>query len=299
MLKNIKIFLFLLIILTLLKSCQTKKYIKVEKPDSSQVKNLKIAHKESFISIPIQIKTTEIEKLINSKIKGLIYQDNNFEDNNNDNLMIKVWKYEDISISASQNKINYRVPLKLWIKTGFKVNNFGIKVSQYKEIEGTIALYFQTIIAIENNWQVKSNTIVNGYEWIQSPVTKILGVNIPITYIANIIIKRNSDFITKQIDHQIYSLANIKPFINITWNEIQKPTLISDSLKLWMQIIPEEVLFNQIKSINDSLNIWVGMKCFVKTYFAIEPIPTALKELPNLKIISNPENRLSISLFLK
>ena len=67
----------------------------------------------SSISIPVEIELAQINKLVNNSLKGLLYEDNSLEDNGGDNLMFKVYKYEDITIKSIGDLIMYRVPLKI------------------------------------------------------------------------------------------------------------------------------------------------------------------------------------------
>jgi hypothetical protein len=62
-----------------------------------------------------------MERSINNMINGLLYEDNDLENNGGDDLMLKVWKQDNITIDVKQNDVFYNIPLKLWIKAGFKM----------------------------------------------------------------------------------------------------------------------------------------------------------------------------------
>ena len=46
----------------------------------------------SVLNLPIEMPVSELETQINAQLKGLIYEDDSYEDNGGDNLKAKVWK---------------------------------------------------------------------------------------------------------------------------------------------------------------------------------------------------------------
>ena len=70
----------------------------------------------STLHIPININIPLLEAKINNHFKGLIYEDNNIED---DSLMVKAWKERDFKITYVDNVLNYEIPVKIWIKKRF------------------------------------------------------------------------------------------------------------------------------------------------------------------------------------
>lgn len=76
----------------------------------------------STISIPFDIAMSDIEKQINSTVNGLIYEDNSYTDDSNDNFKCKVWKKSNILITAATNDVfDFTVPIKVWAEKGIGV----------------------------------------------------------------------------------------------------------------------------------------------------------------------------------
>ena len=68
----------------------------------------------SNISIPFDIAMNDIEKQINATVSGLIYEDNSYTDDNNDNFKCKVWKKSNILVTAATNDVfDFTVPIKV------------------------------------------------------------------------------------------------------------------------------------------------------------------------------------------
>jgi hypothetical protein len=70
--------------------------------------------KPSFITLPITVKLQDIENQTNLLLNGLIYQDNNIDD---DDIEIKVWKLAPspsyTPMKKSGDRIKITLPLKL------------------------------------------------------------------------------------------------------------------------------------------------------------------------------------------
>ena len=108
----------------------------------------------STISIPFDISMNDIEKQINATVTGLIYEDNSYTDDNNDNFKCKVWKKANIVITAATNDIfDFTVPIKVWAEKG--IGAFGIM--KYIPLEFELNLKFSTKFTIKPDWSVQTD----------------------------------------------------------------------------------------------------------------------------------------------
>ena len=195
----------------------------------------------STISLPVEVKASALEALLNKQINGLIYEDNSLDDNGGDNIMFKAWKKDNIKLGFENGRFMYRVPLKLWIKAGWKFDQFGITLSDYREMNAEIALKFQTAVTINKDWTLTTVTTSDGYEWLSKPTLKIGPVDLPITFIADLIIKYNTETINSAIDQGLVQSLDIKSTALQAWNQIQEPMLLDEEYGLWLRISPKSV----------------------------------------------------------
>ncbi|MBP7470152.1 MAG: hypothetical protein KA782_03580, partial [Flavobacterium sp.] len=79
MLKYLSILLVFLIIF-LISSCSTSNKIAAMKPEPDNADPLVYDNTPSFINLPISVKIKDIENQTNTLLNGLIYEDNNIED---------------------------------------------------------------------------------------------------------------------------------------------------------------------------------------------------------------------------
>ncbi len=195
----------------------------------------------STISLPVEMKVTSLEALLNRKLDGLLYEDNSLDDNGGDNIMVKAWKKENIKLNFENGQFSYRVPLKLWIKAGWKFEQFGISLSDYRELNAEIALKFHSSVVVNKDWSVTTITASDGYDWLSKPTLKIGPVDIPITFIADMVIKYNMETINKAIDDGLKQSLDLKTTAKQAWVELQKPMLLSEEYGLWLRVSPKSI----------------------------------------------------------
>ncbi|MHC1708763.1 MAG: DUF4403 family protein [Bacteroidales bacterium] len=284
--------LIILPILAVVVSCSL---IKPEKPREGYTEFKKVLP-VSVLNIPLEVKVSDLEKMLNSKLQGLLYEDNNLDDNGGDNLMVKAWKKEDFRISVQDNILAYRLPLKLWIKAGWKVNKFGLSISDYREVNAEIALKFKTSIVLNPDWTITTSTTSDGYEWLSAPVVKIGPIDFPIKYLADVILKSNQKTITKEIDRAIADNLNLKKEMENLWINIQKPVKVNEEYNVWLSVLPQEIYSTPITGKAGMIRHTVGIKSVTEAFVGKEPVVTPVKTVPKLTISGKIEDDFKINL---
>ena len=138
-----------------------------------------LEEQSSTINLPLKIDLRELEKSVNKQLPDPLYKDESME---GDNLAVTALKKEDITLGIDSQMVTYRVPLILDIK-------YDIGFSTVKAA-GELALKFKTAFNIRENWELETSTILDGYEWLRTPKVKLAGINLPVGFIANIIINQ-------------------------------------------------------------------------------------------------------------
>jgi hypothetical protein len=97
-------------------SCGTVKKIEALKPIPSESVSMVYKNKTSFIAMPVEITIQDIQKQLNKSLKGLIFEDDNIED---DNVKMKIWKTYSIKRKKRDylfsNSIKNIDNCKIWI----------------------------------------------------------------------------------------------------------------------------------------------------------------------------------------
>jgi hypothetical protein len=272
--------------------------LKIERPPESY-QEIKIQPPVSYLSIPFEADLKKIERMVNQQFKGLIYADTSFEDDNNDNLMVKAWKMADVKLVMEGNQILYQVPLSVWIKKKFVIGAFGIGVSDTREVTGNIILKFRTRIAIQKDWTISTLTLSDGYEWVTTPVLQLVGgISIPLPLISDLILEANQKDINAKIDKAFQSSLDLRSSFLPIWKNIQVPIKLSDEYPLWAKITPLEISTVPIQGSSAMITHTIGMKAYTELFYGDEPAYQVNETLPDLKITSRLDNDFNISLGL-
>jgi hypothetical protein len=274
---------FLFLIFLAFGACKT-----IEQPARPQESYITPDYKPhiSTISLPLEMDMKSVETLLNKQLSGLIYEDNSLDNNGGDNLMVKAWKKENIKIALTDNQLSYRVPLKLWIKAGWKIEKFGMSVSDYRELNAEIALKFKTKITLNPDWSISTKTESDGYDWISSPVLKVGPVDVPITFIADLILKYNLNKISEAVDDGMKESLDLRPYAKQAWNDVQLPVNLSPEYRLWLTVEPKEILAMPISGKNGKIRQVAAIQSLIMCSVGKQPVIKANPKLPDLKIVN-------------
>ena len=105
--------LFIAFFTVILSNAQEVEVLDTEKPviDENYTEYKK---KLSYINIPITISIKDVENMINKEYEDVIYEDMSFDDNEKDDLKVKVQKRKKIIVGTMDDKVKVIIPLKIW-----------------------------------------------------------------------------------------------------------------------------------------------------------------------------------------
>jgi len=251
----------------------------------------------SVLNVPVEIPVSELENQINTKIKGLIYEDNSYEDDNNDNLKAKVWKISPIKVIAIDSSFLFEVPLKIWVSAGYRISPLGIKMSGFKDTEFSIRIRLISKLGISPNWKIKSETYVDSYDWITDPNVKVAGINIPIKSMASRLLNKNFDKITEAIDEQVSSNIELKKSAEMAWEMARQPIMLAKEFDTWLVVTPKKVVMTPLLAKNNILRAVIGINAYTQTITsATKPVVPAVHKLPDLEIVNGVTEDFKIGL---
>lgn len=277
-------FSLFLSVITVFQSCSSSK-LPTEKP-AEKYTAFNYEPLPSTISLPVEMKVASLEALLNRQLTGLIYEDNSLDDNGGDNIMVKAWKKENIKLSFENGQFSYRVPLKLWIKAGWKIEQFGLSLSDYRELNAEIALKFHSSVVVNKDWSVTTVTFSDGYEWLTKPTLKIGPVELPITFIADMIIKYNTATINTAIDNGLQQSLDLKTTATQAWVELQKPILLSEEYGLWIRVSPKAVSAMPIYGAKGIIRHTSSIQAVTECFTGKKPLSQVNPVLPGLTTVN-------------
>ena len=264
-------FIVLFITLTLLAGCSTSQKLATLKPEPDDASPLIYDSNPSFINLPISVKLNDIENQTNTLLNGLIYEDNNIED---DDIEIKIWKQAPIKIQNDpadrDKKLKTTLPLKAYIKYRIGTKKLGVELYDTREfnLNGVITLSSEVALS---NWKLNTKTEFKSLDWNESPTMTVFGKNIPITYLINPAISIFKSKIEKNIDQAIEKSMDFKPNVLLALEKICTPFQMSDTYESWLRIVPVEIYSTNAKLKNDLFLLDMGIKCNMETIVGKQP----------------------------
>lgn len=254
----------------------------------------------SVVNLPLEMPLAEIEKQINLQLNGLLYEDNSYEDNGQDNLKAKVWKMSSIKVQALDSLFLFEVPIKVWVSVGYKVSPLGLTLSGYKDTEFAMRLIFTSKIHVTPDWQVVTTTSVDSYEWIKEPLIKVAGFSIPVKAMVSRTLNRNFDKITGAIDQQVSKSIELKKHISQAWDMARKPVLLSKEYNTWLVVVPTKVMMTPLLVRDNTLRTTLGIKGYTQTITSREePGREGSAQLPPLEVVEKIPGEFRVGLISK
>lgn len=281
--------LALFFIINLFSSCATTKKVETIKPLESEDTPMVYKNKTSFISMPVEISVNEIQKQLNKNLSGLIYEDDNLED---DKTQMKIWKTGNIKLTEKNGVITSEIPLKIWTKFKYGTEFLGLNDTREINLDGTIILESKAHLT---NWKLSTTSKLKDFNWKESPSIVVAGKNIPITYIINPALSMFKSKVSKMIDEAIDKSCDFKPQVLETLGVISKPFLTSDAYETWFKLIPIELYVTDATLKNGKITMDMGLKCDMQTMIGLEPKDTYDATKIVLKPVAKMPDKVTVS----
>lgn len=254
-----------LIIFFSLFGCSSTNKIATIKPEPS--KNVSVVYKTntSFVSMPMEISLKEIENQLNKALNGLIYEDKVLED---DKTEMKIWKTASIKLIEKDGKIESVLPLKIWAKFKYGTAFLGLNDTREIELNGTITLLSAAKLS---NWKMSTNSIIEDFQWSESPTILVAGKKVPITYIINPTLSIFKSKVAKKIDEAIEKSCDFKPYVLNVLETMSAPFETSAQYEAWFKMNPIEVYVTDAVLQKNKIKMDLGLKCTMQTMVGEQP----------------------------
>lgn len=250
-----------------LASCSSTKKIAAMKPEPDDATPLVYDNKPSFINMPVTIKIKEIESQTNKFLNGLIYEDNDIED---DDLTVKVWKMAPITLANTDGRIRTVLPLKATVQYRYGINKMGIDLRDTREINLNGVLTLDSEVHL-NNWKLTTKTQFKSLDWKESPTINIAGKSVAITYLINPAIKLFRSKIERTIDESIEKSMDFKPQVLDALEKVCTPNEMSAEYQSWLRIVPMELYTTEARLNKGDILMDMGLKCYIETLIGPKP----------------------------
>ena len=235
--------------------------------------------------MPVKIPLSEIGNLINASVQNLIFEDNSYTDNNNDQFKVKVWKTRAIRlVGGTQQNLLIEVPLKIWAEKG--IGTLGIYSYQNTTFE--MVMYFNTQLTFNNNWTMTTKTSPMGFKWVTKPVLDFGKIKVPITSLVETSLKQQQAEFSKTIDEMMISQLNFQNYAVMAWNQFSQPFNISEDYNTWLKITPVSVNISPLVFYGNQIEANIGIDIFSETFTGKKPPSTVpIKTIANFNSVQS------------
>ena len=255
-----------------------------EAPKESYLyKGKQVEKNVSTIGIPFEISMADVERQINANVKDLVFEDNSMDDNNYDNFMCKVYKRDNIVVTTQNEAFTFIVPLKVWVKVGYKVMGMSIPP---QELNFEFNVKFGSKFSISPNWEANVQSFPIGYDWIKKPTVRLAGFDIPLAGLVERALNSKQDAILKALDDAVRKNVEIKKYIVQAWNTAMQPYLLSEKYRTWLKITPTELQMTPLTSVNNKVKATIGILAYTETITGAKPLFTPVLNVPDLKLVN-------------
>ncbi|MFK7808653.1 MAG: DUF4403 family protein [Saprospiraceae bacterium] len=228
----------LLLLLTccfLFSNCKTTK---PSRPD--EIYQSATALPASTICLPLSISLDELERTINDQVDRLFADGNVMPEDFGNGLKVAIKKAGPIKLSAKGRAVFFDLPLDLKLRQDVKITT--LKAS------GSLSLNFQTDFKIAEDWNIKTTTLVKDYDWTKKPTLDMGLVKLPLEGLANQLINRSKETLTREIDKQLQERFALKEYAELIVDTLQKPFLVSSDYDAWLSVRPKRIVMAPLKT---------------------------------------------------
>jgi Domain of unknown function (DUF4403) len=274
-----------LLMLSFLFGCSTSKKIEALKPEPSLNTPVVYNTTTSFVNMPMEVTLKEVEHQLNKSLNGLIYDDSNMDDDKSE---MKIWKTASIKLVEKNGKIQSILPLKIWAKFKYGTEFMGLNDTREIEANGTITLLSNVSLS---NFKMTANSVIEDFEWSESPTILVAGKKVPITYILTPTLSIFKDKIAKKIDEAIDKSCDFKPYVLNVLETVSAPIETSKEYETWFKMVPIEVYNTDAIMKNGKVSLDLGLKCNMQTLVGQMPKSGFNRESIAFKPVSKMPNK--------
>lgn len=281
---------FAIAVILLLTGCSSTKKIEALKPTPSNNAPAAYETSTSFINLPVSITLTDIETQLNKMLTGLVYEDNNIND---DDVAVKVWKTAPIKFTEQNGKLQSVVPIKINAKVKYGTSALGFDLKDTREFDLNAVVTLHSKVGL-SNWKMTTVTSIENLKWQESPTITVGGQKIAITYLINPAVKMFKSKIEDILDQSLAKASDFKPQVLNALEKLSTPFLTSEQYQAWFKLTPVELYVTDAILSKKQITMQMGLKCTMQTMIGEKPASNFVKEKVALKPVTKMPDDLNV-----
>lgn len=283
----------LLVLLGMGFSCTSKKFFATP-PDYNPSTEAYIPQ-PSVVQLPVTISMKTINDALNKELNGLIYEDTDFDNNNGDNLQVKIWRTKkEIKADGYKEKLRLILPLEIWAAYRYEACDFCPSLEKSTEFE--LELTLNSLIRIGSDWEALLTTSATDIKFSKEPTLDFGPVKIPITRVVKSALTSNLPSITAEIDKEVAANVPLKKYLGEAWTSLQEPILVDSAYKTWLVLAPQSIFMTPLSNTAEKITLNAGISTLVETHLGNKPKKGRPAPLTAPVIQEKIDNRFSVEI---
>ncbi len=243
----------------------------------------------SRINIPISMHIGQMETALNQEMDAIFVSDNRLFENGENDFELKVTKADRLRLDVTTNAVSYSVPLDLFVKKDFGIGQLNA--------DGAVTLNFITNFMIQPDWTLKTETVLEEYDWIKQPKLDLGFIQLPIAAVANRLVDQSRTRISAIIDAQIRENFILKEYVSEAWNRLQQPIPASIENQLWVKMEPQSIGMTVLEKTDSLVSATLVIETLAQASIGNRPSETERIPLPEFVAVDQSAGDFSINLF--
>ncbi len=239
----------------------------------------------SYINLPVSLHYSEINKYITKEMKGVLYEDTSYTNNNNDNMTTRVVKNGDINMVGLTNGVQIELPLRIWFSKKIGV--------YYLNTDFDITLLLLSNVSVGPEWNIVSKSSLLSYKITRNPKIQVAGAGLDIKYIVQFSLDRSLPNIIRDIDKSFAQNDMLRKQAASAWQTVQTPVVTDTVYHTWVRVVPEALYMEPIKYYRDEFDISAAMEARIYTGIG-KPRDVAIRPFRNVNIKDRLDNNFHI-----
>ncbi len=231
--------------------------------------------------IPIQISVSENKLIKLANDNDEVFNVEGEVNNAGASYLYEIKKRGDISLRNDGQRFFFTLPLEVkFTAKGGLINN----LLRLKAVDGAIDLHLSIQPVITSDWQLKTNTVLEDYDWIEKPEMSVFGRSVDLTWLTNSMISSLKDRMTAMVDGQIAKSDMLRKNAENAWNLLQTsmPEVPNTQVKTILR--PTDLLATPIKMRDTT--IYMDVEVVGKIIFSSDDtgLHSKVTKLPPLQV---------------
>lgn len=247
----------------------------------------------SVIHVPVQYRVSEIQDLLNEKVKGTFVKKWLVINDNSDSLYLEVSRREEITLRRREQTLYYTVPLKITGKVKAKVA--GVRIRNATPVEALVNLHMVTSLRFDKRWNLVAKSDLKEIEWVKEPVLKVAFVKVKLRKPIESVLENKESAMISKADSLVQRLVDTRKIAQKLWGDIQKPIRISKKgITSWLKVYGEDLSGHLEETEEDLISLKFELKARARIIYEGDSMPASNPILPPFKQSMQASDSLNI-----